>query len=337
MRVSLDEIVLTLRDLFVKYGLDEADAMLCARVHAQSSADGIYSHGLNRVPRFIEFIEAGYIKVKGKPSLVKAFGSLEVYNGNLGVGISNAMFASERAMQLAREHGIGLVGLNNTTHWMRGGTYGLEVANQGYVGIMWTNTESIMPPWGGVDAKLGNNPFVMAVPSVKGPVLLDMAMSQFSYGKLETLELAGEMLPIDGGYDVESKLTKDPGAILESMRILPTGYWKGSSMAFMLDIVSALVSGGHTTVDVDNLDVKGNGGYSQVFLVIDPNVMNSEDELVGKVERAIAHLKASSVSEGFSEVRYPGEGVLKRRLESNEKGVYVDERIWDRIVSLLEA
>ncbi len=218
---------------------------------------------------------------------------------------------------------------------MRGGTYGLEVAKRGYVGIMWTNTESIMPPWGGTEAKLGNNPFVMAVPSVKGPVLLDMAMSQFSYGKLETLELAGERLPIDGGYDVNGNLTNDPGAILKSMRILPTGYWKGSSMAFMLDVVGALVSGGNTTVDVDNLEVKGNGGYSQVFLVIDPRVMNSEDEIVGKVQRTIEHLKSSDLSNGFDEVRYPGEGAGKRRGVSDEVGVLVNERIWNRILELL--
>ena len=93
---------------------------------------------------------------------------------------------------------------------MRGGTYGLYAARKGYAAIMWTNTESCMPPWGGRECRLGNNPFVMAVPSADGGEPLSwMAMSQYSYGKLQVT--SWPEAAVSGGFDDEGNLTDDPG------------------------------------------------------------------------------------------------------------------------------
>ena len=81
-----------------------------------------------------------------------------------------------------------------------------------------------MPAYGGKDLRIGNNPFIMAVPGKDGAhIVVDMALSQFSYGKMETLKLAGKELPVPGGYDKDGNLTKDPGKILESSQVLPSG------------------------------------------------------------------------------------------------------------------
>ena len=116
----------------------------------------------------------------------------ENYDGNLGPGISNALFCSNRASALAEEHGIGLVTLKNTTHWMRGGTYAWKIAESGKIGICWIATESCMPMWGSDEPSVGNNPFCMAVPRENGEIVLDMAMSQYAYGKLGVYRLAGK-------------------------------------------------------------------------------------------------------------------------------------------------
>ena len=127
-----------------------------------------------------------------------------------------------------------------------------------------------MPAWGGKNPRLGNNPFVMAVPRKKGNIVLDMAMSQYSYGKLQVTRLKGATLPYPGGFDKDGNLTSEPGPIEQSMRILPMGYWKGAGFAILLDALAAILSEGLATDRIDQLGLGSCTGCSQVFIVFDP-------------------------------------------------------------------
>jgi 3-dehydro-L-gulonate 2-dehydrogenase len=334
MRVKFEEMKNEIKRVFMKYGMEEAKADICAQIHTESSCDGIYSHGLNRVARFVDYVNKGWVDVNAKPSLEKAFGAIEVYNGNMGPGVLNAMFATNKAIELADKYGIGMVGFKNTTHWMRGGTYGLYAARKGYVALMWTNTESVMPPWGGKEVKLGNNPFIMAVPTKGEPVAVDMAISQYSYGKLQVTRLAGKKLPYPGGFDKDGNLTDVPGLIEESMRILPMGYWKGASFSFMLDVLGAILSDGIGAVDIDKVGKGSCGGASQIFIIIDPKKICSEDKIEDTINKAIGHLKSSELAEGFNEIYYPGEDFIRFRKDNLENGIPVDEGIWKEIKEL---
>ena len=119
---------------------------------------------------------------------------------------------------------------------MRGGTYGWLAAENGCIGICWSNTMPNMPAWGGADRKIGNNPLIMAVPRSNGEhAMVDCAVSQFSYGKIEDCRLRGVQLPVPGGYDTKGELTTDPAEIEKTWRVLPMGYWKGSGLSIMLD------------------------------------------------------------------------------------------------------
>ena len=172
------------------------------------------------------------------------------------------------AIALARAHGIGCVALSNTNHWMRGGTYGWQAADAGVIGVCWTNTMPNLPPWGADTPRIGNNPLVIAVPRPEGHVVLDMAMSQFSYGALASYRLRGEQLPVPGGFDRDGALTRDPAAIEASRRPLPIGFWKGSGLALMLDMVAALLAGGRATHEIPQVPEQETG-LSQVFLAFD--------------------------------------------------------------------
>ena len=118
----------TVKRALLQAGLTEEQAETCAQIHAQSSADGVESHGLNRVPRFVKYIRKGWINPEGKPERTGARGAVENYDGHMGIGILNGLFCADRAVELAKEHGIGCVTLRNTTHWMRGGTYAWRMA-----------------------------------------------------------------------------------------------------------------------------------------------------------------------------------------------------------------
>lgn len=334
MRIPFAEMKEVIKEKLMKHGMAEKKADICAQTFTESSRDGIFSHGTNRVGRFIDYVDKGWVDVNADPVLEKEFGSIAVFNGQLGPGILNAFTAVEKGMELAKKYGIGLVGLRNTTHWMRGGTYGLHAANQGFIAISWTNTESCMPPWGGTEVKLGNNPYVMAAPTENEPVMIDMAMSQYAYGKLEVTRLAGNKLPFPGGFDNDGNLTDDPGLIEESRRILPMGYWKGSSFAFMLDILGAVLTDGVGAADIDQIGKGSCGGASQVFIVIDPAQITEMDHVYDVIQKAKDHIKSSQLAEDGRGIIYPGEDYVLFRKESQEQGVFVDDSVWEKIQAL---
>ena len=333
-RILFDEMKATIKLAFMNVGITDEKADTCAQIHTESSRDGVYSHGLNRVARFVEYVQKGWVNVNAEPTIEKKLGTFEIYNGNLGPGILNARFAMNRATQIAEKNGLGLVALNNTTHWMRGGSYGWQAADSGYIAICWTNTESCMPAWGAKTIGIGNNPFIMAVPRKDGNIVLDMAMSQYSYGKLQVTRLKNERLPFPGGFDKEGNLTDIPGPIEESWRILPTGYWKGSGFAILLDIISALLSSGLSTAEIDKTGLGSCGSCNQVFIAIDPLKINTQEFIDNVLEQTIQQLKSSQPAEDNNEIFYPGEKSLKTRKENMRLGIPVDDGVWEKVKDL---
>ena len=171
----------------------------------------------------------------------------------------------------------------------------------------------------------------MAIPRQEGHVVLDMAMSLYSYGKLEHTRLNNEKLPYPGGFDSEGLLTDDPEEIEKTRRLLPTGYWKGSSFAIMLDLLASLLSNGKTTAAIDQYGYGNCGGCSQVFIAIDPLKMNDQPFVDQALKQTIDQLRnASPVGEG-GEILYPGERSLRNRRENLIKGVPVHDAVWEKV------
>ena len=326
LRIPFAEVVSTLAALFVRLGFEPHRAEHCARLFAETTRDGVYSHGLERVPRFLAMIRNGSIDVLATPSRTLQLGAIERWNGNLGPGNLNAWAAMARAIELSADHGIGCVALANTNHWMRGGTYGWQAADAGVIGLCWTNTLANVPPWGAAKPAIGNNPFILAVPRPSGHVILDMAMSQFSYGALTSYQLKGELLPVDGGFDSDGNLTRDPAAIEASQRPLPIGYWKGSGLALMLDMVAALLAGGLATHEIPR-DPLRESGLSQIFLAINLARLETPETSARTADAIIASVLASNPGA----VRYPGEQVLKIRAENAALGLPIREELWNQL------
>ena len=331
-RVSYQQMHAEFSRVLLKLGFSQDRAGLCAKLFADASRDGVYSHGLNRFPRFIKYIKDGYVKIDAVPELVEASGALERWDGNYGPGNLNAYFCMDRAMQIAEKHTIGCVSLRNTNHWMRAGNYGLQAAATGCIGICWTNTLPNMPPWGGKESKLGNNPLVLAIPRGEGTILLDMAVSMFSYGKLESYALHDQALPVDGGFDANGNLTKDPKAVLQTQLPLPTGFWKGSGLSLVLDLVAMVLADGNSTFQIGKKEVEM--GLSQVFIAFDISKLSGKDLMLQSIEETIADLhRTAPIREGET-VSYPGERMLRARKENLAEGIPVEPAIWEKILQM---
>jgi 3-dehydro-L-gulonate 2-dehydrogenase len=332
LRVSYQDLFHALVRVLLKLEFEPGPTHLCARLFADTTRDGVYSHGLNRFPRFVSMIRNGYIDVHAVPELLATAGPLERWDGKIGPDNLNAYHCMERAIALAHEHGIGCVALANTNHWMRGGSYGWQAADAGVIGMCWTNTLPNLPAWGASDPRVGNNPLVIAVPRADGHVVLDMAMSQFSYGTLASYRMRGELLPMDGGFDSSGRLTRVPGEIEASKRPLPIGFWKGSGLALMLDLLAATLSGGRATHQI-TADPDRENGQSQVFLAFDPSSLNAGADASRIADQIIEYFQLPRHSAG-ERVRYPGYQVLTARRDNLANGIPVEPSIWRQLDSL---
>lgn len=333
MRIPFQDVHVQLAAVLRKLGFAEARADLSARLFAETTCDGVYSHGVNRFPRFVAMIRNGSVDPAAEPECMASFGALQRWDGRRGPGNLNAHAAMDSAIELSRKQGIGCVALANTNHWMRGGTYGWQAAEAGVIGICFTNTMPNLPPWGASTAAIGNNPLILAVPRAAGPVVLDIAMSQFSYGALESYRKRGEALPVDGGFDASGTLTRDPGAIEQTQRLLPTGYWKGSGLAILLDSIAAMLALGNATHQIAN-DPLGETGLSQTFIAINPAALGSVDELDRIADGIVDSLHARAASEPGKPVRYPGESTLRLRRENRELGLPIEADAWEQILAM---
>ena len=334
MRITFDELVKVFAEKLEKRGVPREDALLAGQILAQNSLDGIYSRGGGRFPGLVSYIDKGYIDPKAKAEEVASFGAYEQWDGHLALGMVSAKIAMDRAIEIAKQYGIGLVAIRNTNHWMRGGYYGWQAADQGMIGICWTNTQPNMPAWGAKDRRIGNNPFVMAVPRKNGEhIVLDSAMSQFSYGKIEMTKFEGKQLPVPGGFDEEGNMTTDPGAIEKTWRVLPVGYWKGSGMSILLDLVAAILAGGNTVTDIGKM-TSDEYGLSQVLIAIDPERFNAPGFTEGAINRVIEDVTSSVPATEGKAVRYPGQNSLATRRKNLEEGIPVLDNIWEQISAL---
>ena len=332
INVSFKNMQEVLYKLFIKYQFNETNARLLARVHTESTLAGVNSHGVNRIPLFIDYLEKGRININAEAEKAESFGSIERWDGNFGSGVINATKCTNRAIELAKKHGMGLVALRNTNHWMRGGSYGKQAADAGCISILFTNTQPNMPAWGGKDSRVGNNPFIVSIPRTKGHVILDMSLSQYSFGKIHSHKLKGEKLPFPGGWDDDDQLSNDPNKILTKERGLPIGYWKGSALSIILDMLATLLSAGNSTYRTSLKEFET--GISQVYLCIYPEIFNDKELQEKLTNEIIDYTHDVKPMKPDTKTYYPGEQSLAATKENLKSGMQINSQIWEKIIEL---
>ena len=173
------------------------------------------------------------------------------------------------------------------------------------------------------ECRIGTNPLIVAIPST--PItMVDMSMSMFSYGMLEVNRLAGRQLPVDGGFDDEGNLTKEPGVIEKNRRILPMGYWKGSGMSIVLDMIATLLSDGASVAEVtqDNSDEYG---ISQIFIAIEVDKLIDGPTRDAKLQRIMDYVTSAERADENQAILLPGHEFTTLLAENRRNGITVDD------------
>lgn len=335
LHVAYDEAVRAMTAGLLPY-LPEETARHFAEIFAGNSLDGVYSHGMNRFPRYLADMDSGLCdRTVTQAERVSGFGAMEVWDAHFGVGPLIAEQVTQRAIDLAREHGIACVALRNNSHWLRAGRYGLMMADAGMMGICFTNTCMNLVAYGAKEPSTGNNPITLAIPRRAGSLVMDMAVSQYAFGKLEIMAQEGKMLDTPCGYDAAGNPTSDPRAIVESGLMMPMALWKGSALSIMLDLMAASLSLGRTSLEIGT-PADGEKGMSQVFICLNPAAVVDAGEMDAQIERTVAFLAALPPKDGVHGVHAPGENLAATRARNLRDGIPVTEETWKKITDAAE-
>jgi len=304
-----------------------------AEIFAGNSLDGVYSHGMNRYMRYLADMKSGLCDAKVmEAERVSGVGGLEVWDAHFGVGPIIAEQMASRAVELAKAHGVACVALRNNSHWLRAGRYGLMMAEAGMMGLCMTNTSMNLIAYGAKQASTGNNPITIAIPRKAGSLVMDMAVSQYAFGKLEIMAQEGQMLDTECGYDVDGNLTRDPRKIVESGLMLPMALWKGSALSIMIDLMVSMLSLGRTSLEIGDPG-KGERGMSQVFICMNPAAVVDMEKAEEQMEKTINFLNGLEPKEGGRGVHAPGQNLEKIRRLNMERGIPVTEETWQKILA----
>ena len=316
--------------------LNAQDARRFAEIFAGNSLDGVYSHGMNRYPRYLSDMQSGLCDAKvTQAERVSGLGGLEVWDAHFGVGPLIAQQMAERAIELAKTHGIACVALRNNSHWLRAGRYGLMMADAGMMGLCMTNTCMNLVAYGAKEPSTGNNPITIAIPRRAGSLVMDMAVSQYAFGKLEIMAQEGGMLDTPCGYDTDGNLTCDPKKIVKSGLMTPMALWKGSALSIMIDLMVSMLSLGRTSLAIGT-PADGEKGMSQMFVCMNPAAVIDMDKAEAQMEKTIAFLNSLEPKDGVHGVHAPGENLEKTRARNRERGIPVTEDTWQKIVNASE-
>lgn len=332
MKISFDDLKNLFYDKLIKHNFSEKKAAILSEIFSDNTFSGVESHGIVRFPTFIKYVQKGFVIPDAEPDLIYSSGAVERWDGNFAAGPLNGLLMTERAIALAEKFGIGLSVIKNSNHWMRAGYYGWYAADKGFILICWTNTIPNLPPWGAKESTTGNNPFVIAVPRKDGNIVLDIAMSQFSYGTMYNARRRGDKLPFAGGYNNKNNLTDDPAEIMETQRPLPVGLWKGAGLSLLFDITAALLSGGRSTKNLS--EEEGEKGPSQVFIAINPSVFPDVSENDDKINDILSYFKSADVINDKTEILYPGENSLREKIKNMKEGIELDDILIEKVKHL---
>ncbi|MGL4860655.1 MAG: 3-dehydro-L-gulonate 2-dehydrogenase [Enterobacteriaceae bacterium] len=330
--IATEQLQAEYQRILLKRGMSEELASKLAGGFVEMANEGTYSHGINRFPVFIEQVDKGEVQLNATPACVHSLGALEQWDCHFGPGVLNGLLCSERAMALARQYGIGMVAMRNSNHWMRGGTYVLKMARQGFAGIASTNSVAVMPAWGGKDHRIGSNPLMIAMPG-DPPMLVDCSMSQYSYGQLQNYVLADKPLPVVGGFDDNGNLSTDPHVLWRTKRLLPMGFWKGSSLSIVLDMLLTAVSGGYSVPALTE-DRKAEFGVSQMLIAIDVGQTMQHEALLKEMQRIRDYVLASEPAESGQIMLAGAEIEQFIARHQQQGGIDIHDEIWQQIIAL---
>jgi len=333
-RVAAPELERWTQALLEGAGLESEPAATVAATLVWTSLRGTDSHGVARVPVYAERLRGGVLNGRPRPRVVRRDGAVAVVDGDHGPGQVAAVVATDLSIELAREHGAGVVSVRRSGHYGAAAFYAMRAAEAGLVAMSMTNTEPLVIPYGGVDAALGTNPIALAAPAAGGEVFnVDMATSQVAINRIFNARDEGRAIPEGWGVDERGEPTTDPARVKHAV---PLGGYKGYGLALLVEVLCGVLAGAGVRDGVGDLysgvEVRQNTGH--FHLAIDPERTVGRDAFAAVLSGLLADLRAMRPADGFDEVLVAGDPEARARAERERTGVPIAPALWSTLCAL---
>lgn len=318
--------------IFVAAGVDETVSRQVVQSLVLSNLMGVDSHGIVRIPQYLEAIRSGIIQPEAKPEIVRDNGVAILADGCRAFGQLAARWAAEIAIERAKKSAICALSFSNVMHIGRLGEYVSLAADEGLVGLIIVNGSrpgGLVSPFGSRQRVLGTNPIAFAIPAATyPPMVADFSTSAVAEGKVRVAMFKGQTIPPDWVVDREGKPTTNPADLYEGGAILPFGGHKGFSLSLLAEVLAGILSGADTPAFPSYTQLQ-NGVF---LLVIDQTFFRSAKEYFASVDLLFTLVKQALPMDGVGEILIPGEPELRRRQERERDGIPVDDTTWSSIV-----
>lgn len=313
----------------VAAGVPADEAALITATLIEADARGIHSHGLMRLPLYINRIRKGLNLPAARLETVSDHAATAVIDAHFSAGQVAAEHAIDLAIAKAREHGVGVVLVKNSNHFGIAAHYALKAAAAGMIGLAASNTTPLMPPTGGAEKILGNNPLAIAAPSDnRFPLLLDMALSNVALGKILYAKTGGKPIPEGWGADKHGKPTTDPAAVLDGGFMLPVGGPKGFGLAFMLELLTGVLGGEQFSKQIPSMfDLTRRQSIAHLMFVIDVSRFIDAARFKTLASLLSGYVKNAAKAEGVTELYLPGEIEFQTEAKRMTEGIPLDDKV----------
>ena len=312
-------------NIFKKFGLSNNDALISANALINAELVGAYGHGLSRLKMYCDRIKKKVINPKPKIKIKKISQSISHVDANNSIGFVAADVAVKIAIQNAKKTGMGMVAVKNSGHYGLSGYYAEQAVKKNLVTMIYTNAPPAVAPHGALKSLFGTNPICFGTPTgSKVPFILDTSVSMINRGKIRVAARNNQKIPKDVALDKFGKPTTDAKKALEGVQ-LPMASFKGSGLAWMVDILSGVLTGGNHAGRVKDPfdDFSGPQNIGHLFIVFKSNLFVNNFKT--RIKDNIKTIKRLPKIKGIKEIMYPGQNKFKRFKENQKKEIKITD------------
>ena len=319
------------KEIFIKHKLSSEHAKICADALINAEQVGAYGHGLSRLKMYCDRIKKKVINAKPKIKIKNISQSISQIDANDSIGFVAADIAIKTAIKNAKKTGIGLVGVKNSGHYGLSGYYAEQATKKNLVTMIFTNAPPAVAPHGALKSLFGTNPICFATPTgSKVPFILDTSISMINRGKIRVAARNNQKIPEGVALDNKGRPTTDARKALKGVQ-LPIAGFRGSGLAWMVDILSGVLTGGNHAGKVKDPfdDFSGPQNIGHLFFTFKPNLfVNNYSQ---RIKENIRIIKKLPKIKGVKEILYPGQNKFKRFQINSKKEINIPANIAEDI------
>jgi len=313
--------------IFLKSGLSKSDSKISADALINAELVGAYGHGLSRLRMYCDRIKKKVINPKPKIKIKKISQSISHIDADNSIGFVAADLAIKKSIQNAKKTGIGFVAVKNSGHYGLSGYYAEQAVKKNLITMIYTNAPPAIAPHGALKSLFGTNPICFGTPTgSKIPFILDTSISMINRGKLRVAARNNQKIPEGVALDKNGKPTTNAKKALEGIQ-LPIAGFRGSGLAWMVDILSGVLTGGNHAGRVKDPfdDFSGPQNIGHLFITFKTNLFVKNYK--SRIKENIKKIKKLPKIKGVKEIMYPGQNKYKRYKMNLKKNIKISETI----------